>query len=285
MIIIKAQTILTSKYISHLQNANELLRSSVARHKMMLEDMRSRMVDLDQILRVRLRKDILEELEDDFARKLEKERAFLHKEMKETLNVLVNAPYSFEARQMGQNLLYKYTGRDDLRICIIVGDQQSKEIQTSPLPVTEFKGPTGKVTFLSAQVSHAKKLWNNHYACMKKSMSLTTEIFLQLLKELNGYNAKADDYEFLFVFQNTRNAVDFAVQSQLSLLKAQWPEELLSTDFGKEVQASDGTIVNRGLRVRMGIHVGVPIVQTNYKTFEPEYCGNVVTSCRGLKGK
>lgn len=69
----------------------------------------------------------------------------------------------------------------------------------------------------------------------------------------------------LQAFADPGTALAFCLNFQYALLHADWPEELLSSQFDAvhevHVENEEGKhLVWRGLRVRMGVHCGAPIM-------------------------
>lgn len=63
---------------------------------------------------------------------------------------------------------------------------------------------------------------------------------------------------------------------QEALLGAEWPPKLLSHPASAEVVSNDGRILFKGLRVRMGIHIGKPQCTPNPISGRMDYMGAMV---------
>jgi hypothetical protein len=50
---------------------------------------------------------------------------------------------------------------------------------------------------------------------------------------------------------------------QMQLLREFWPLEILECDEGKEVHDEHGNLLARGLSVRMGVHCGTPMCESD----------------------
>jgi hypothetical protein len=75
-------------------------------------------------------------------------------------------------------------------------------------------------------------------------------------------------------------AVLFCLETQYRLLESAWPAEVLSLPSCKEVTATDGSLLFRGPRVRMGIHwAGEGTVAHRYFSF------NTLLHCTHWAGK
>jgi len=71
---------------------------------------------------------------------------------------------------------------------------------------------------------------------------------------------------------------------QLQLLAADWPLEILESPDGKEIYDDDGTLLARGLSVRMGIHVGIPNCEPDPVTRRMDYFGPMVNRAARIQG-
>eukprot|EP00727_Mastigamoeba_balamuthi_P012411 m51a1_g7793 putative serine-threonine protein (1778) ;mRNA; f:20013-29956 len=98
------------------------------------------------------------------------------------------------------------------------------------------------------------ELWEECPVVMKRALYLHHRIMRSTLQKWNGAEVKTEGDVFMIAFQSTVDAVCFAAEAQTRLASASWDPELLAHE------ASDDSIVFRGLRVRMGIHVGEPEV-------------------------
>jgi adenylate cyclase len=77
-------------------------------------------------------------------------------------------------------------------------------------------------------------------------------------------------------FQSVTAALLWAFNCQIGLLHLEWPRELLDSEDGKEIWDSNGTLIHRGLRVRMGIHWGTPECEKDPITRRMDYYGPMV---------
>ena len=95
----------------------------------------------------------------------------------------------------------------------------------------------------------------------------------------------------MVAFQYADNAAAFCLDAQEALLFAEWPADILehsscaivpatitsTTEEGNSAnEASDVPYLFRGLRVRMGIHTGLPHAEYNPRTNSVDYFGPMV---------
>lgn len=74
----------------------------------------------------------------------------------------------------------------------------------------------------------------------------------------SSYEVKTEGDAFMIAFHTPTDAVKFAMKAQLQLFKQKWPAKISSFEACKQEDGSDGKVVFKGMRVRMGIHTGHP---------------------------
>jgi class 3 adenylate cyclase len=81
-------------------------------------------------------------------------------------------------------------------------------------------------------------------------------------------------------FQNTSDALEWCMEAQQALVHSvEWPEALLNhPGAAEEWGDTDERIMFKGLRVRMGVHVGQPRVVRDPMTRRVEYIGPVINA-------
>lgn len=78
-------------------------------------------------------------------------------------------------------------------------------------------------------------------------------------------------------FPSLFTAVLWTLSVQIQLLAENWPLEILESPDGREVvDAKDGSLMARGLSVRMGIHIGKPNCEPDPITGRMDYFGPMV---------
>jgi class 3 adenylate cyclase len=139
-------------------------------------------------------------------------------------------------------------------------------------------GPTGNITLVFTDVQDSTVLWELDMEAMRESIKVHNTLIRGLLVDTNGFEVKTEGDAFMCAFTNTHDAVEFCMRAQLALINADWPESLLHLGPARvEVDPHDETnYLFRGLRVRMGVHVGEPIVEQDPTTGRNDYFGPVV---------
>eukprot|EP00727_Mastigamoeba_balamuthi_P005300 m51a1_g14769 putative serine threonine-protein kinase ctr1 (1040) ;mRNA; f:377902-382435 len=153
--------------------------------------------------------------------------------------------------------------------CAIASDAVQNFIPTDPMLLagqSALACPSGMVTFVSTDVEGAKELWQWNEPIMKKSLQTHNEILRTCSHKHNGYEVMAEGDAFMLAFPSTVDALQFCVEAQESLLRADWDPQLDSQMMSSKVTIGNQLLYN-GLRARMGVHVGMPHVSSD--------CGNV----------
>ncbi|KAK3064167.1 hypothetical protein LTR53_018598, partial [Teratosphaeriaceae sp. CCFEE 6253] len=88
----------------------------------------------------------------------------------------------------------------------------------------------------------------------------------------------------MVAFPTVTSALLWAFTIQTQLLEVQWPQEIMSSVHGEEVQDADGNVIFRGLSVRMGIHWGRPVCEIDPVTKRMDYFGPMVNRAARIEG-
>lgn len=60
------------------------------------------------------------------------------------------------------------------------------------------------------------------------------------------------------------------------MIEIDWPDELITSGLAGEERDPEGNLLYRGLKVRVGIHCGVPLCQSDPITERMDYFGQMV---------
>jgi adenylate cyclase len=91
-----------------------------------------------------------------------------------------------------------------------------------------------------------------------------------------GYEVKTEGDTFTVAFKTVSAALLWCSSVQIFLLDEQWPKEILDLPEGREVCDAKGTVIARGLSLRMGIHCGTPVCEMNLVSRRMAYYGTMV---------
>ncbi len=151
--------------------------------------------------------------------------------------------------------------------------------------------PEGTVAMVITDIMGAGELWEVAPSDMCQAMITHNEVLRRFMKGRKGYEAiligdqrgrkrGSDEGAFCVVFPNISNALAWCAEVQEALLAEQWPERILEHHYAKEEWSSDGqpTLLFRGLRVRMGVHVGEAQRIFDRMTTRHQYLGPTVDS-------
>ncbi|KZV83694.1 hypothetical protein EXIGLDRAFT_842752 [Exidia glandulosa HHB12029] len=141
--------------------------------------------------------------------------------------------------------------------------------------VPEVEAPVGTVALVFTDIQNSTRLWDQN-AGMPTAMRLHNNLLRRLLRTCGGYEVKTEGDAFVVSFNNVTSAVHWCLEVQTRLLAEPWPLEILESEDGKEVRDANGTVIVRGLSVRMGIHRGNPVCEPDPITKRMDYFGGVV---------
>jgi len=142
--------------------------------------------------------------------------------------------------------------------------------------MTDPKPPTGRVTLVFTDVEGSTALWERESAAMRRALELHDALFRRMLVKHGGYEAWAVGDAFLVAWEAPENALRWCLEVQQALVGLDWPAQILEQPEAAVVLGADDKPLLRGLRVRMGMHVGEPAVRKNGRTRRLVYSGSVV---------
>jgi len=85
-------------------------------------------------------------------------------------------------------------------------------------------------------------------------------------------------------FPTALAALWWCMTVQVELLNVPWPLEILECADGKAIYDEEGRLIARGLSVRMGIHCGAPLCETDPVTNRMDYFGPIVNRSSRIEG-
>ncbi|ORX39455.1 hypothetical protein BD324DRAFT_333519 [Kockovaella imperatae] len=150
-----------------------------------------------------------------------------------------------------------------------VGDRTLNRLQQ------EIEPPQGQVAIVFTDIVNSTSLWETNQG-MPTAIKMHHNLMRRQLRLDEGYEVKTEGDSFMVSFQTVASALAWAFNCQIGLLSLEWPRELLECDDGKLVYDSEGNVVQRGLRVRMGIHWGAPQCERDPITGRMDYYGPMV---------
>eukprot|EP00899_Mesostigma_viride_P004452 jgi/Mesvir1/14007/Mv02855-RA.1 len=182
----------------------------------------------------------------------------------------------------------------------------------------EFLHKRGRGDHMAAIVTDIEgstSLWEWNPSIMNKALVTHHKVLRALLPKYYGYESDTEGDSFTLVFHDAIDALGWAMEVQRQLLfpaslsmepsgntprrvkrresksteedahLTDWPPELLEMEVAKEVKDPvDGSVLYRGLRVRMGIHSGVPEACIMHPNGRQRYQGEVVDLTKAIQG-
>ncbi len=110
--------------------------------------------------------------------------------------------------------------------------------------------PVGKIALVFTDIQGSTTIWEHAEELARHSLRAHDAVMRACLHRHGGYEVKTEGDAFMVAFKNPGRAVRFCFDVQRELQEHPWSEELLAMP---EAKIEPGF---RGLRVRMGVHVG-----------------------------
>lgn len=148
----------------------------------------------------------------------------------------------------------------------------------------EVDAPVGDVTLVFTDIKNSTILWETYPIAMRSAIRMHNEVMRRHLRIIGGYEVKTEGDAFMVAFPTVTSALLWCFTIQSQLLEVQWPQEILSSVHGDEVQDADGNVIFRGLSVRMGIHWGQPVCEVDPVTKRMDYFGPMVNRAARIEG-
>lgn len=140
----------------------------------------------------------------------------------------------------------------------------------------EIPAPTGNVSIVFTDIKNSTTLWEMHESAMRSAIKLHNEVMRRQLRRIGGYEVKTEGDAFMVSFPTATSALLWCFAVQLSLLEVAWPSEILNSMTGQTVFDKDNNSIFKGLSVRMGIHYGECVSETDPVTRRMDYFGPMV---------
>jgi predicted ATPase/class 3 adenylate cyclase len=131
------------------------------------------------------------------------------------------------------------------------------------------------VALVFTDVQGSTRLWERCGPSMRAALEVHDRVLRALLAGGGGYEVKTQGDSFMIAFSTVLEALRWCLEAQEALLRAPWPAELLAQPEAAE-EHGPGGLLHRGLRVRMGLHVGEPDCRMDERTGRVDYLGRMV---------
>ncbi|HYI00251.1 ATP-binding protein [Hyalangium sp.] len=138
-----------------------------------------------------------------------------------------------------------------------------------------IEAPSGTVALVFTDIQGSTLMWERSSTVMRSALEIHDRILRSLLVPTSGYEVKTQGDSFMVAFPSVEDALRWCLDVQEVLLDAPWPEALLAWPEAAEERDAGG-LLYRGLRVRMGVHVGEPERRVDAGTGRIDYIGRMV---------
>jgi adenylate cyclase len=140
----------------------------------------------------------------------------------------------------------------------------------------EITAPTGNVSIVFTDIKNSTTLWEMYPNAMRSAIKLHNDVMRRQLRRIGGYEVKTEGDAFMVSFPTATSALLWCFAVQLTLLEVEWPSEVLTSVSAQVVRDKDETVIFKGLSVRMGIHYGDCVCETDIVTRRMDYFGPMV---------
>ncbi|KAL8721703.1 MAG: hypothetical protein Q9225_001653 [Loekoesia sp. 1 TL-2023] len=148
----------------------------------------------------------------------------------------------------------------------------------------EVEAPTGDVAMVFTDIKSSTNLWETYPIAMRAAIKIHNDIMRRQLRVIGGYEVKTEGDAFMVSFPTATSALLWCFYVQSLLLEANWPSEILESVHCAEVLDSDQNVIYKGVSVRMGIHWGHPVCETDPITRRMDYFGPMVNRAARISG-
>ena len=136
--------------------------------------------------------------------------------------------------------------------------------------------PVGRVALVFTDIQGSTQLWETREQVARQSLHAHDAVMRAALHRNGGYEVKTEGDAFMIAFTNATRALRFCLEVQEKLHEHPWSDDLLSLPEARS------EVDFRGLRVRMGCHVGVPEART--RGGKVDYYGPMVNRAARISG-
>lgn len=154
--------------------------------------------------------------------------------------------------------------------------QLSEAGQTPDVPP-----PSDRLAIVYADIANAADLWRECPNDMQVAVRVHREYLRRSMHAGQGYEVKIEGDAVMVAFQRLTDAVTWCLTAQLQLMDLSWPPHILELRYCCEKRSADGSLLQRGFRVLMGVHWGKPEHELDPVTGRMDYFGPMVNrACR-----
>ena len=149
------------------------------------------------------------------------------------------------------------------------------DIETGRLD-PEISPPVGQVVLAFTDIVNSTHLWDVNETAMRTAVTMHHQLLRRHVRICGGYEVKTEGDAFMVAFTAVSAALLWCSSVQMLLLDEPWPKEILDLPEAREVRDANGTLIARGLSLRMGIHCGAPVCEMDLVSRRMDYYGPMV---------
>jgi len=151
-----------------------------------------------------------------------------------------------------------------------VGDNETGRLDP------EIPPPVGQVVLAFTDIVNSTHLWDVNETAMRTAVTMHHQLLRRHVRICGGYEVKTEGDAFMVAFTAVSAALLWCSSVQMLLLDEPWPKEILDLPESREVRDANGTLILRGLSLRMGIHCGTPVCEMDLVSRRMDYYGPMV---------
>jgi len=146
--------------------------------------------------------------------------------------------------------------------------------------------PKPPLAIVFTDIVKSTAIWEKDSSTMSKAMTIHDNLIRDLSDTYAGYEVKQNGDGFMIAFQSAVSALNFCLDVQMQLQEQDWPQALLEMGQGEPVleagtkrdakEQQEGTVLWKGLRLRMSAHYGKPVCKWNGVIHRMDYLGPAV---------
>lgn len=137
------------------------------------------------------------------------------------------------------------------------------------------------LTIVATDITDSNELWESDKNSMRNAVKLHNKLIRKYITENKGYEFHESLGNFMIAFNEAFDAIQFCNTVQQELLHLNWPPAIFKNPKYIEIKNDfDEELLFRGLRVRMGVHIGYPIARKEYS--KTVFSGSVVNLVRNI---
>lgn len=159
----------------------------------------------------------------------------------------------------------------------------------------ESSAPEPPVAIVFTDIVKSTMLWETDSTTMTTAMAIHDDLIRRLCRLHRGYEVKQNGDGFMIAFQSASDTLRFCLDVQTELQKQKWPTSLLDLKPGKPIvekgshqkgreDEEGGTVLWKGLRLRIAVHFGKPVCKWNETIGRMDYLGPAVNRAARFVG-